>query len=80
MSVDEEKDVTDKKIRFKTPARVLFTTENKIEDVPRNDKEPSEVDSGKKGKYLVLGVNKRQNVYFREKSFFVVIFTSGVDT
>jgi hypothetical protein len=53
MSLDEDNDaLSGKKIRFKTPARVLFATESKIDDLLRNDKETTEVDHAKKGKYL----------------------------
>jgi hypothetical protein len=51
MSLDEDNDaLSGKKIRFKTPARVLFATESKIDDLLRNDKETTEVDHAKKEK------------------------------
>ncbi|CAH1372959.1 protein TAPT1 homolog isoform X1 [Tenebrio molitor] len=51
MSLDEDNDaLSGKKIRFKTPARVLFATESKIDDLLRNDKEATEVDHAKKEK------------------------------
>ncbi|KAJ3665210.1 hypothetical protein Zmor_000716 [Zophobas morio] len=49
MSLDDEKDEQGvRKIRFKTPARVLFASENKIEDLLRNDKDQNDVDYPKK--------------------------------
>ncbi|KYB29435.1 protein TAPT1 homolog [Tribolium castaneum] len=48
MPLDESKDTLGgKKIRFKTPARVLFTSESKIDDLLRNDKEAQEGEAKK---------------------------------
>ena len=60
MSLDDEKDEEGvRKIRFKTPARVLFASENKIEDLLRNDKDQNDVDYPKKGKHRNLSMTCR---------------------
>lgn len=53
MSLNEEYNAqNEKKIRFRPPARVLFNSDTKIEDLLRNEKSemsPDETDSVKRG-------------------------------